>query len=97
MRCFVRAPGVLLLPLGEGWAAFSTLSGETHLINDEGAAILEALDAAVPQDSPGISRQLSEDCGVSAQDLDDTLCGSWGPLIEAGLVREHWGETPLTP
>ncbi|MCY7315563.1 MAG: HPr-rel-A system PqqD family peptide chaperone [Rubrivivax sp.] len=88
-RRFVRAPGVRLAPLGEGWVAFSALSGETHVLNDEGVAILELLDAATPLSALDIAAQLADEVDVPAAELAITLAGAWGPLIDAGLVREH--------
>lgn len=38
---FSRVDGVLVEPLGPVWVAFSPASGETTLLNDESAAILE--------------------------------------------------------
>ncbi len=88
-RRFVRAPGVRLAPLGEGWVAFSALSGETHVLNDEGVAILELLDAPSPQSSADIAARLADEVGMPASELEGTLAGAWEPLIDAGLVREH--------
>jgi hypothetical protein len=46
---YTRAPGVRIEPVGGAWAAFSPLSGETLLLNDEAAAILEVLTSSGPR------------------------------------------------
>lgn len=88
-RRFVRAPGVRLAPLGEAWVAFSAVSGETHVLNDEGVAILELLDVALPLPASAVGQRLADEVGLPAAELAVTLEGAWGPLIDAGLVREH--------
>jgi PqqD family protein of HPr-rel-A system len=88
-RWFQRAPGVLLRPLGEGWVAYSTLSGETHVLNVESVAVIEALDETKPLDDATLATMLADDCGLPAEQLLNTLEASWPPLLDAGLVREH--------
>lgn len=94
MRCFVRAPGVLMAPVGDGWAAFSSLSGETHVLNEESVAIVDLLDCAQPRSSIELSRALADECGVPVPEIESTLAAAWGTLIEAGLVREQFSVVP---
>ena len=89
MHCFIRAPGVLLEPLVEGWAAFSSLSGESHLLNDESAAIVEALDLVQPLSSSAICKSLAQDCGMPTAEVERAIGSAWEQLIEAGLIREQ--------
>jgi hypothetical protein len=79
MERYGRADGVLIEPLGHLWAAFSPLSGETTLLNDESAAILEMLESG-DSDTSGICAALAEDSGL------DAVTGGWPRLLEAGLV-----------
>jgi PqqD family protein of HPr-rel-A system len=87
MRSFVRADGVLVEPVGHLWAAFSPLSGETSLINDESAAVLEVLSAG-PASSDAVCDALAGDIGTRSEDLLSLIEAGWPRLIEAGLVQE---------
>ncbi len=89
MSSFIRAPGVRVRALGEGWVAFSALSGETHLLNAESVAVLEALQVDVATDEATVVQRLAEEYGVPPQELADTLAVAWPQLQEAGLVREQ--------
>lgn len=88
MRSFRRAPGVVLRPLGEGWAAFSGLSGESHLLNEESVAVIELLDTEVGRDEQHIAQALSSDCGIPVAELAASLAQGWSSLLDAGLVLE---------
>lgn len=87
MARFARVGGALVEPVGHLWAAFSPLTGETALLNDESAAILEILEAG-PADAGSVCAQLGADSGLSADELMPVVAASWPSLIEAGLVRE---------
>lgn len=89
MHCFIRAPGVLLEPLDEGWAAFSSLSGESHLLNDESAAIVEGLDLVQPLSASAVCKSLAQDCGLPPAEVEQAIGTAWEQLIEAGLIREQ--------
>ena len=89
MRSYVRAPGVLFSPLGDGWVAFSSLSCETHLINAESVVVVEALDALHPRSVGEVAELLSADCGTPAAELTETLKDAWSMLLQAGLIREQ--------
>ena len=94
MRGYLRAPGVRFAPLGEGWAAFSSLSGETHLLNSESVAVIETLDLLQSRSADLVAQMLAEDSGVDAAELAETLEGAWPMLLEAGLIREHSAAEP---
>ena len=87
MGRYARIEGVLIEPIGHLWAAFSPASGETILLNDESASILEILESETA-DTDAISATLAADSGLDAQDLAGIVEASWARLIEAGLVRE---------
>lgn len=86
MDRYGRADGVLVEPMGHLWAAFSPLSGETTLLNDESAAILEVLELGA-HDTPGVCAALAEDGGRDALHFAAAVTGGWPRLIEAGLVQ----------
>lgn len=87
MLGYLRAPGVLIEPLGEGWAVFSSLSGETHLVNAESVEVLNHLDTVSPRTPAQVCELLAADYDADAAGLMATLAASWEPLVEAGLVR----------
>lgn len=87
MTGFLRAPGVLIEPLGEGWAVYSALSGETHLVNGESVEVLDHLDTVQPRSAAQVCELLAADYEANAAELQATLAASWDPLVEAGLVR----------
>ena len=89
VRQFVRAPGLLLEPLDDVWGAYSSLSGETHLLNDESVAIVEALEATRPFSVAAVSELLALDCGLPAAEVEQVIGAAWDQLIEAGLIREQ--------
>lgn len=88
MTGYLRAPGVLMAPLGEGWVVFSALSGETHLVNAESVEVLDALSIDAPRTAQQICDMIAVNYELPAQDLMATLRDSWEPLVAAGLVRE---------
>ena len=74
--------------LGEGWVAYSALSGESHLLNTESVAVLDALDAVTPRTVSEVCADLAQEQGLVAAELEAILATSWNSLVEAGLVRE---------
>lgn len=88
MTHWLLAPGVALAQLGDGWVAHSQVSGETHLLNEESAIVLEALDAVTPRTEHEISDRLAADLDVPSSELQAILQSSWTSLVDAGLVRE---------
>ena len=87
MSGFLRAPGVLIEPLGEGWAVYSALSGETHLVNGESVEVLDHLDTVSPRSAAEVCALLAAEYNADAAELQATLEASWEPLVAAGLVR----------
>jgi PqqD family protein of HPr-rel-A system len=78
--------GTLLQPVAEGWAAFSALSGETHLLNVEAAALLEALIEA-PLTLAEVAELLAADTGVAVSSIAPLLHDAALEFQAAGLVR----------
>lgn len=87
MRRLERVAGTLVEPLGGIWVAFSSLSGETALVNDESAAILEILGGG-PMSEDEVYDALVADTGLGRSEVAATIAPSWEKLIESGLVRE---------
>lgn len=82
-----RRDGIVVEPVGDIWAAFSPASGETILLNNESAAILEVL-ADGPATTQLVAEQLARDIGEQAGALHDLVDGCWTTLIENGLVQK---------
>ena len=76
-----------MAPLGEVWVAFSPLSGESMVINNETAAILEVLREA-PGDLEAVCEALAGEVGLDAAELVRTIGATWTRIIEAGLIAE---------
>lgn len=79
-------PGTLLKPLGGSWAAYSAVSGETHLLNNEAAALLEAL-LERPQTIAEAAALLAADAGVQPSSILHLLEDAANEFHAAGLVR----------
>ncbi|MBK9234522.1 MAG: HPr-rel-A system PqqD family peptide chaperone [Rhodoferax sp.] len=88
MQAFSRVSGVRVEPMGRVWAAYSPATGETTLLNDECASVLEVLEAG-PATTKAICAELAADIGLPAEQLGVLVNASWAQLLEAGLVREH--------
>lgn len=87
MARYQAVPGTCVEDLGEVWAAYSPASGETHLINNESAVLIEWLQASGPADSRQAALALSDDVGVAPEVLTQTIDVCWIALLVAGLVR----------
>jgi PqqD family protein of HPr-rel-A system len=85
MDRYGRADGVLVESVGHLWAGFSPLSGETTLLNDECAAILEVLESGA-SDTSGVCAALAQDGGVDAHQFVAAVENGWARLLDAGLV-----------
>lgn len=92
---YERARGLRVEPVGESWAAFSPLSGETLLLNDEAAAVLEILSDG-PAQLNTVCAELARDSEVSAIEVQARLDESWEHFVRAGLVlrMESCSATP---
>lgn len=84
---FAFVAGISVQPVGEIWAAYSHVSGETLLLNNESAAVLEivALGSACADEVIDV---LAADSGVGRGELAAALTDCWPLLLEAGLVRQ---------
>lgn len=87
MLSYARTGGVLIEPVGHLWAAFSPATGETALLNDESASILEVLESGRAGTTATICSTLATDSGLDADSLVDMVEACWPRLIEAGLVH----------
>jgi PqqD family protein of HPr-rel-A system len=85
----VRTDGVLVEPFGHLWAAFSPSCGETALINDESAAILEVLENG-PCDTGEICSALAKHIDLDTKSLQEVIEAAWPRLLEAGLVHDQY-------
>jgi hypothetical protein len=86
LRCRPVA-GARLEPIGNQWVAWSPLSGETQLLNDESAAVLEATLALGECDTATVCRWLSDGQPDTDPALEALVDMTWVPLMIAGLVR----------
>lgn len=91
---FAPVAGISVEPVGEIWAAYSHVSGETLLLNNESAAVLEivALGSACADEVVDV---LASDCGVGRDELAAALADCWPLLVDAGLVRQIDGVSDL--
>lgn len=83
---FRRAPGVRLEPLGGGWAAYSGLSGETHLLNDESVAVIEALSEHSATHKDEVVRSVAQVWSTDPESITEHLQQAWSALVAAGLI-----------
>jgi hypothetical protein len=98
MTGWVLAPGTEIVLLSTGWVAYSAQSGESHLLNDESVAVLDALHPEEPRTVAQVcdrivrehqqEHQQEHQPGLVAAELEQLLGSSWNALVEAGLVRE---------
>ena len=82
--------GISVQQIGRIWASFSPASGETLLLNDESAAVLEVLGHA----SAGVDEvidALAADSGVGRHAIAAPVRDCWLHLVQAGLVRQFNG------
>ena len=93
-RAYRLIPGIRLEPLGDLWAAYSPLSGETQLLNDESAAILEWLMGTGVGSTQQAAAALSVDTGLTPTELAPRIQLAWGPLAAAGLIEVEVSHAP---
>ena len=89
MSRYEAVRGLRLEAVANVWAAYSPASGETHLLNDECAAILEVLVAGGTLGSTEVAQALSDDVDVAQDELAQTVELAWSQLQQAGLVRRR--------
>lgn len=82
---FAPPQGLLLTPLDEVWVAYSPLSGETMVINNETASILEVLRERCG-DLASVCEALAREVDLDPVDVAGTIGAAWKQLIEAGLI-----------
>jgi len=87
-------PGVRVEAVGEQWAAWSPASGETHLLNDESAAVLELLAEAGPLSTLDAAQRLAQETSIDILQLQAGVELAWLPLEWAGFVRRLDSATP---
>ena len=83
---YARADATRVEAIGTVWASFSALTGETALLNDESAAILEVLWLGTAS-TEQVCAALAKDMGTASATLTEVVERSWPQLIEAGLVQ----------
>ena len=81
-----RAQGVVIELIGDSWFAYSARSGETHLLNDSSAALLECLPAGAERLPVEVFAELSVNVGMSVAGLESASEGCWDTLRDAGLI-----------
>ena len=86
-RRFAPAAGLLVEALGDGWVAFSPLSGDTIFLNDQSAAIIEVLSERAA-DASAVCHALSADTGLTVEELSDLVSQSCTQLVDGGLIVE---------
>ena len=87
-----RAPGVRVAALDEdSFAAFSALSGQTHIVNAESVALLECLDEHADADERTLAERLARQHDLQADEVQGQLHLAWPALLRAGLVRRAGG------
>ena len=87
MARYARTEDILIEPVGHLWATYCPASGETLLLNDESASILEVLLDSGPADAAAVAAALVEDSGMSTDSLEGMIEASWPQLLAAGLVH----------
>lgn len=87
-------PGVRVAAVGDQWAAWSPASGETHLLNDESAAVLELLVEFGPLNTDEAARRLATETGMDLVQLCAGIQAAWLPLEWAGFVRGMGSAAP---
>lgn len=78
--------GVVLERLGDEWAVFSPLSGETHLLNDTGALLLQLLAESGPLDSAALMHRAAEGTGQPLDEVSSLCLPALQQYASAGLV-----------
>ena len=87
MAQYQRITGTLIEPVGHLWVAFSPATGETILLNNESAAILEVLEAGTA-DTVAVTQALAADGVLAPDSVEQLVEDAWPELVASGLVRE---------
>jgi hypothetical protein len=83
---FERTPGLRIEAIGVSWVAFSSRSGETLVLNDAAAAILELL-AIGPAAPEAIASQLAIETSTPLPQMSEMVLHCWPGLLDAGLIQ----------
>ncbi len=83
---FSPPEGLCVEALGDTWVAFSPMSGETLVLNNECAAILEVL-AEAPSNLSEVCAVLAADHGDDAAQLREQIGPFWAQMISSGLIK----------
>ncbi len=92
MSLFAPPAGLCLELLGDRWFAYSPLSGETSILNDEGAAVIEVLSEG-PGTVESVCNGLRVDSGMDRPALVQSIDAAWSQLVQAGLIVESTSMT----
>ena len=87
---YQSVPGARIEAIGLKWAVWSPLSGDTHVLNDEAAAILEVLTEQGTMATEEVAQALMEpgpDGESQASAIQVMVELTWPVLLSAGLVR----------
>lgn len=83
----MRTPaGVRSTDLGQLWAVYSPLSGQTLMLNTEAVAMLEVLREQ-PGQLDSVCRILAADSGRDAAELEALCSSAWQQMLDAGLLE----------
>jgi PqqD family protein of HPr-rel-A system len=85
MQVLAVRRSILIEAVGEMWAAFSPASGETQLLNDEAAAILEVLSDA-PRSMQDVASVMALESALPPHTLMPLLEDAAIELEAAGLI-----------
>jgi hypothetical protein len=85
--------GVTLEAVGQMWASFSPASGETQLLNNEAAAVIEVL-LELPRTLAQIDAVMSEESAVALGSITSLLEDTTFELEAAGLIEHLDAEAP---
>lgn len=86
MHRYLRPEGVVVEAVGHLWAAFMPVSGETSLLNDESAAILDVLLEG-PADTDEVCLRLAADSDLLPAEMAAAVAACWQQLVDVGAVR----------
>jgi hypothetical protein len=82
---FQLTQGLRIESVGASWVAFSPRSGETLVLNDAAAAILEIV-AAGPASPESIASKLATDTSTPLQKMTEMVFQCWPGLLDSGLI-----------
>lgn len=83
---FARVEGLRLEPIGPAWATWSPASGETHVLNDEAASVLEVLADEGPLSTIELACTLARDIGLTPAQIEPGIQVALLALEHAGFV-----------